>query len=237
MAFRIGDVPQERTGNLDGVTLLRSIANREAVFARRFGVRLELCSFSFFHLTKSLVGRWFMTKELALMDAPSPPEGLPPFADVVNAHWSAVYRFLYYMTGTTHDTEDLTQETFLRALRKQETFQAGTKLRSWLLRIAANAFYDLRRKGQRVKQRPLPDNAAGPAQRPERGLEAAEQGELLKAALEELSETTRLVFHLRTQEELSFREIGDLAGITEEAARWHMHQARTKLMSRLAGKL
>jgi RNA polymerase sigma-70 factor (ECF subfamily) len=184
-----------------------------------------------------------MAKEPALVDdasrvADAPPlKGQPPFAEVVNAHWSAVYRLLFTMAGNTHDTEDLTQETFLRALKKQDTFQANTRLRSWLLRIATNAFFDLRRKRQRVNQRPLPEDAAGPAERPERSLEAAEQGELLKAAVEELSETTRLVFHLRTQEELSFREIGELAGTTEEAARWHMHQARTKLMNRLAGKL
>jgi len=183
-----------------------------------------------------------MVKELALVDdlsAPGMPRssGLPPFAEIVNAHWSAVYKLLYYMTGNTHDTEDLTQETFLRAMKKQETFQANTRLRAWLLRIATNAFFDVRRKRQRANQQPLPEDAAGPTHRPEQALEAAEQGELLKAALEELSETTRLVFHLRTQEELSFREIGELANTTEEAARWHMHQARTKLMSRLAGKL
>jgi RNA polymerase sigma-70 factor (ECF subfamily) len=182
-----------------------------------------------------------MEKELALVDASSSGTprsgGLPPFAEVVNAHWSAVYKLLYCMTGNTHDTEDLAQETFLRALKKQETFQPNTRLRSWLLRIASNAFFDVRRKRQGINQAPLPDDAAGPAQRPEQALEAAEQGELLKAALEELSETTRMVFHLRTQEELSFREIGELAGTTEEAARWHMHQARTKLMNRLAGKL
>src|SRR5277367_3770287 len=85
-----------------------------------------------------------MAKELALVDdsscpAGTPrPQGLPPFAEVVNTHWSAVYRLLYTMTGNQHDTEDLTQETFLRALRKQETFQANTRLRSWLLRIATN---------------------------------------------------------------------------------------------------
>jgi len=105
-----------------------------------------------------------MVKELALLDDLSSPKDLPPFAEVVNAHWSAVYRLLHCMTGNTHDTEDLAQETFLRALKKQETFRPGTRLRPWLLRIAANAFFDLRRKQQRVHSRPLPDNAAGPAQ-------------------------------------------------------------------------
>jgi RNA polymerase sigma-70 factor (ECF subfamily) len=141
------------------------------------------------------------------------------------------------MTGNTHDTEDLTQETFLRALNRLDSFTPGTKMRAWLLRIATNALFDLKRKRQRVLHRPLPDEVPGAGRGPEQPLEAAEQNALLHAALEELSETTRLVFHLRTQEELSFREIGEMANVSEEAARWHMHQARTKLMARLAGKV
>jgi RNA polymerase sigma-70 factor (ECF subfamily) len=167
----------------------------------------------------------------------APAAGPTGFAEVVTAHWPAVYRLLYCMTGNRHDTEDLTQETFLRALDRLDTFTAGTKMRAWLLRIASNAFFDVKRKRQRFNNHPLPDELPGRGSRPEQPLEAAEQHELLRVALEDLSETTRLVFHLRTQEELSFREVGELAGVSEEAARWHMQQARSKLMARLAGKV
>ena len=61
----------------------------------------------------------------------------------------------------------------------------------------------------------------------------AERCDRLRAAMGELTELTRLVFHLRAQEDLSFREIAEIAGTTEQAARWHMHQARTKLLERL----
>jgi RNA polymerase sigma-70 factor (ECF subfamily) len=174
--------------------------------------------------------------ELIGKESPRPADS-GSFAGVVNAHWSAVYRLLWCMTGNRHDTEDLTQETFLRALNRLESFTPGTSMRAWLLRIASNAFFDLRRKHGRLRQQPLKDSFPSADSRPEKPLEAAEQNELLRVALEELSETTRLVFHLRTQEELSFREIGELTGVTEEAARWHMHQARTKLTTKLAGKV
>jgi DNA-directed RNA polymerase specialized sigma24 family protein len=52
--------------------------------------------------------------------------------------------------------------------------------------------------------------------------------------MKELSELTRLVFHLRVTEELSFKEISELADITEVATRQHMHQARSKLLKRLS---
>ena len=72
---------------------------------------------------------------------------------------------------------------------------------------------------------------------PEHRLEVAEQGEILRAAMRELTELTRMVFHLRATEDLSFREIGELVGTTEQGARWHMHQARTRLLKQLAEKL
>ncbi len=162
--------------------------------------------------------------------------GSGSFATVVNDHWTAVYRLLYSMTGHPHDTEDLTQETFLRALKRLDTFQPGTKMRAWLLRIASNVFFDVQRKRRRVSFQPLDQDHPVSSQPPEHRLETAEQCELLQAALTQLSDLTRMVFHLRTVEDLSFREIAELAGTTEQAARWHMHQARTKLLQRLAEK-
>jgi RNA polymerase sigma factor (sigma-70 family) len=163
-------------------------------------------------------------------ESDQPPDS---FAAVVEAHWAAVHRLLYSMTGNAHDSEDLTQETFLRALRRWDTFRPGTNLRAWLLRIAANAFVDVKRKQNTLKitslQVELP-SAAAPVERP---LDLREQGELVRAAMEELTELNRLVFHLRVTEDLTFREIAALADITEVAARWHMHQARMKLLQRL----
>jgi RNA polymerase sigma-70 factor (ECF subfamily) len=160
-----------------------------------------------------------------------------PFAAVVDAHWTAVYRMLYYLTGNAHDTEDLTQETFLRALKRLDSFKSGTQMRAWLLRIASNAFFDVQRKRKRVEVQSLQTDPPAAARRPGHALEIAEQSELLKAAMEELSATTRLVFHLRAQEDLSFREIAAMVGTTEQAARWHMHQARVKLLKRMGGNL
>jgi RNA polymerase sigma-70 factor (ECF subfamily) len=166
-----------------------------------------------------------------------PDGGGAAFAAIVEEHWTAVYRTLYTLCGNTHDTEDLTQETFLRALDRLASFRPGTRMRAWLLRIATNAFFDAHRKRLRARVKPLASDPPAPAANPGHALEVAEESALLKAALEELSETTRLVFHLRATEDLSFREIAELVGTTEQAARWHMHQARTRLLARMGDKL
>jgi RNA polymerase sigma-70 factor (ECF subfamily) len=136
------------------------------------------------------------------------------------------------MTGNPHDSEDLAQETFLRALRRWDSYKHGTNLRAWLLRIASNAFFDVRRKRQTLKIGSLPDEIENTDSAAELVLERKEQADLIRAAMQDLTELTRLVFHLRVTEDLSFKEIAKLADITEVAARQHMHQARAKLLKR-----
>ena len=168
------------------------------------------------------------------MSPGEPTKSPDAFAEVVEVHWTAVYRMLYSMTGTSHDTEDFTQETFFRALKRFDTFQKGTNLRAWLLRIATNAFFDFKRKGQSLKFGPLTEDVLSEEKSAETLLDLAEQGTLVRLAMQELTELTRLVFHLRVTEDLSFKEIAGIAGITEVAARQHMHQARSKLLKRLS---
>jgi RNA polymerase sigma factor (sigma-70 family) len=158
---------------------------------------------------------------------------MPDFAQVVEQHWTAVYRFLFRMTGHAQDTEDLAQETFLKALERLDSFAPGTNLRAWLLKIACNAFLDSRRKQARVKLAAAPPEVEDRAVGADHRLATAEQATLARAALDELTDLTRAVFHLRVEEELPFRDIGLLVGTTEEAARWHMHQARTILLAKL----
>jgi RNA polymerase sigma factor (sigma-70 family) len=171
------------------------------------------------------------------LDKPAPGDpSREAFAAAVDDYWSTVYRFLYCSTGHAQDAEDLAQETFLRAWNRLETFEPGTAMRVWLLRIAANAATDLRRRRQKVGFAPLEHDPPGRHAAPGHALELTEQAGLLKVAIEQLSEMTRMVFHLRAQEDLSFREIAELVGTTEQGARQHMHQARTRLLKQMAEK-
>src|SRR5262249_35448017 len=98
-------------------------------------------------------------------------------------------------------------------------------------------FYDQQRKRKRARAKPLDQEVPDTAAAPDHGLETAQQAALVRVAMEELSELTRMVFHLRVTEDLSFREIAEVAGTTEQAARWHMHHARTTLLQRLGDNI
>lgn len=173
---------------------------------------------------------------------PRPPRSHLPLDDATRAevagwvrqHWDTIFGHLYRLSGKRPMAEDLAQETFLRAGQQFRSFKAGTNLRAWLMRIATNAFLDSRRRSRVAKSDVIPDEAAAPAPAITRA-EAGELNEALTAALAELPETARAVFLLRAREEMSFREIAEAIGSTEETARWHMLQARRKLMQRMDG--
>ncbi|HEX3151844.1 MAG TPA: sigma-70 family RNA polymerase sigma factor [Gemmataceae bacterium] len=155
------------------------------------------------------------------------------FDRVVQEHWVAVFRLLAHLAGNDHDAEELTQEAFLRAWQGWAKVQPDTRPRAWLLKIARNAYLDLYRRRQKVKFKALAEDRPGSGSDPSHGPEVSEEAAAVRAALQELPETGRLVFLLRVEGELSFAEIATELNTSEEAARWHMHQARMKLLARM----
>lgn len=173
--------------------------------------------------------------------AGKPTDGIEPGigdpTQWVAEYWDSVYKLLYRLSSNRHDAEDLTQETFLRAIERQSSFRPGTNFRAWLMRIATNAFLDRQRRKKIVRITALPDDVRHEAPAPGQGLEEHEKHRSVEAAIAELTETQRIIFMLRGQEELSFREIAQVIGMTEETARWHMMQARRQLLIKLDGIL
>ena len=179
---------------------------------------------------------------------PSGAKAQAAHADVqawVSQYWDVVYQLLSRLTGNRHDAEDLSQETFLKAMERHDSFQQGTNLRAWLLRIATNAFLDRQRRRKVLRMTAMPEDDVAPAPpksdtvatAPGRGLEVRETHQAVLAAIATLPDTPRVVFLLRIEQDMSFREIAELIGTSEETARWHMMQARKQLLTKLEGKL
>lgn len=159
--------------------------------------------------------------------------GLTPDA-LVDEHWESVYRLGYHLCGNLHDAQDLAQETFLKAIAAAKSFKPGTNLKAWLLRITSNTFLDLRRRKKTARATVMENE---PAVTFADGVETSELMLHVTDAIGRLDDVQRAVFLLRTQEDLSFREIAEMLSSTEETARWHMMQARRKLMKDLDGKV
>lgn len=159
------------------------------------------------------------------------------FARLIERYWDRLYRWLYHLTRDRHAAEDLTQETFLKALAAVDSFRPGSNFRAWVFRIGHNNFVNQKRAGRRTKH-PLPEDAAAP----DLGgpVHAAEDREALEAvgkAVANLPPDFRTALMLRVDEGLSFREVARILGTTEETARWRVFKARQKLIQVLSPDL
>ena len=151
------------------------------------------------------------------------------------AYYMRVYSYLMTLAKDQNVAEELSQETFYRAMTARQVFRGDSDAFTWLCAIAKNLFSDeLRKRARRTDgtiPEELPDPDAGP------GELAADQDTSFRIhmILHALEEPYKEVFELRCFGELSFRQIGTIFGKTENWARVTYHRARLKLQERMDG--
>jgi RNA polymerase sigma-70 factor (ECF subfamily) len=163
------------------------------------------------------------------------------FRVLMERHGRAVHRLAFRMTGNEQDAEDVVQESFLRAYRNLEHFEARAQFGSWLYRIAANCAYDALRARARRAARFDPgassEDLAGEAMAddpsPERLAAGAEVRRRVQAALARMSALERSAFTLRHLEGMSTAEIAQALGLHGEAAKQSVFRAVRKVREAL----
>ncbi len=144
-----------------------------------------------------------------------------------------VYRYILSISGDPHLAEDITQETFYKAMQKLDSFRGDCSLTTWLCRIARNQYLNQRNRqarAQNLMQHPPETLNADSA---EQEVIRREQASEIIAAIQKLEEPYKEVFSLRTFSELSFREIGKEFGKNESWARVTYHRAKLKVKEEL----
>ena len=128
--------------------------------------------------------------------------------------------------GERDAAEEVVQDTFVRAFASLESFRGDSSLRTWLFTIARRLVVDRRRAFRRRREvGNLEDVDAATEYTALDGLIASEAQRKVWGAVGKLSPTQREVFLLRVNEGLSYKEIAEVAGTTEGAARVHYHNA------------
>ena len=144
---------------------------------------------------------------------------------IVERHAPALARYAATL-GAREDIEELVQDTFVRAFGAIDSFRGESSLRTWLFTIERRLLLDrgraARRRGVAVEIQEEDVVTSGSALD---GMVASETEERIRGAVGKLSPTQREVFTLRVMEGLSYREIAEVAGTTEGAARVHYHNA------------
>lgn len=145
-------------------------------------------------------------------------------------YYMEVYSYVMTIVKSTCQAEEITQETFFRAMKSEDRYRGDAGELTWLCAIAKNLCMDLLRK--RSKQQELPEDI--PLENTvERQLENQEATLRIHQILHGLEEPYKEVFSLRIFGELSFREIGKIFGKTENWARVTYHRARLKIQEQI----
>lgn len=169
------------------------------------------------------------------------------FDRLVSAYGRRIVGFLYRLTGSRDDAEELAQEVFVRIVRTIRTYRHDGRFEPWLFRIAANLARD---RVRRIQRRPMilplgavgrtddadEDRLEGPAVPVDAAMIHRETVEQLNVALAELPDAEREVLMLRHFSRMSFREIAEATGspLGTALARSHRGLARLReIMKRL----
>jgi len=164
------------------------------------------------------------------------------FDRLVDAYARRLHGFLYRLTGSRQETEDLLQEVFLRLVRNIASYAHDGRFEAWLFRIAANLVRDGVRRKQRAPTlivRAGKDNGDGATDAVDEiegsepmadaGLMHGEAVDALNVALGQLSEAEREVVMMRHYSQMSFKEIAAATGVPLGTALARGHRGLEKL--------
>jgi RNA polymerase sigma-70 factor, ECF subfamily len=172
-----------------------------------------------------------MTSDEALVERALAGD-LASFEELVERHRDVVLRVTRRIVGPS-DSEDVTQDVFLRAFHRLRQFRGEAPFRSWLLRIAHNSALNWAAAGARTDVKPdesTADAIPDPGRMPAEQLELTERRERLALKLREVQPTHRAVLVLRDLEGLTYQEIADITDTPLGSVKGRLFRARRELM-------
>jgi RNA polymerase sigma-70 factor, ECF subfamily len=169
------------------------------------------------------------------------------FETLIDRYSGEVYGLLFRMTGNAEEAADLTQETFLRAVRGIQKFRGDSELKTWLFRIAVNEsrnrfrWWKRRKRDETISldatagaaERPVHESIASGTANPEELLLAAERESVLNAALRDLPDIFREAVILCDIEGLSYDEIAKALNANIGTVKSRIARGREELRRRL----
>lgn len=167
------------------------------------------------------------------------------FEQLFQRSYRRAYLLAYRMTGNAADAEDVTQDAYLRAWRRFDSYDSSRSFEGWLFRIITNRVYDLQRRKRRVQMvaldtpmpveegAPLAHEFAAPDSDPQEVVVDRIMDEQLLLALTTLPANYRQALLLGAVEQRSYQEIADTMDCAVGTVRSRIHRGRQMLRSRL----
>ena len=162
------------------------------------------------------------------------------FTQLMEHYQSACYGLAWRLLGDRDQAADATQDAFIHAYKAMASYRGGI-FRSWLLRITANASYDILRRQQRRPTSPLPDPEEGAPELPDifavNPLAEATRSEMykhLEVALAKLPEDQRTAIVLCDVYGMDYNEVAAMTKSALGTVKSRIHRGRLRLRELLA---
>ena len=166
------------------------------------------------------------------------------FEQLVRVYDQSVLRQAMNLLRSPEEARDVYQEVFLKVFRNLHTFRFDCSFHTWLYRIVTNVCLDhLRKRGVRKEEPSVVETGEGPVDRmenfeegsahadPERKMWNRQLQARIEEGLQDLTPRERMVFELRHYDGLRLRNIGEILGTTEDAAKNCLFRATQKMRS------
>ena len=157
------------------------------------------------------------------------------FEEIYKKHFTDVYRYILKLSGDAYIAEEITSETFLKAIKSIDSFRGDCEIRVWLCHIAKNCYFSYIKKHTPERNGELNEAVLSLPEEKSISDKIQERSEALRVQkiLFELGDPYKDVFMWRFYAELSFKEIGSLYGKSENWACVTYHRTRKMIKERL----
>lgn len=157
------------------------------------------------------------------------------FEQIYYTYFADVFRYIRRLSNDEHIAEEITADTFFKAMQSIDNFRGDCDIRVWLCQIAKNRYLSYLKKHKHSDHiedailQTLPD----PAATPEEQLTRQDELNHIQAILHDIADPYKEVFMWRVFAELSFKQIGQIFGKSENWACVTYHRARLKIKERM----
>ena len=157
------------------------------------------------------------------------------FEKIYSTYFNDVFRYIRRLSGNEHIAEEITVDTFFKAMNSIDSFRGDCDIRVWLCQIAKNSYLSYLKKSGRIDN--IEDaellNIADPNETVEEKFVRYDEAVQVQKALHNIPNPYKEVFMWRVFAELSFKQIGQIFGKSENWACVTYHRARNKIKERL----
>ena len=154
------------------------------------------------------------------------------FEQIYTTYFRDVYLYIRRLSNSEHIAEEITSETFFKAMKSIDSFRWDCDIRIWLCQIAKNCYYSYQKKADRTESIDNVEIAEQSASFEER-LFRHDTAMQIQKILHDVPEPYKEVFMWRVYAELSFKQIGQIFGKSENWACVTYHRARNKIKEKL----